>query len=233
MKRILSNGRDKDFVASALFRLTAQSRALYLAAPYFTYCEPVLEAARQNKPVQLLIGLNTATHPDAVTRVVSMPGVAVRYLTRRFHAKIYIFDNAALLGSANLTDTGLRANREAVICLDQEDDRASVEEIRALFAELWEAAAVVTPDKAHEFAEVWHKVRSPTDPDTQIERAVGKAEPPNINVDSVKASHERIFLEGLRRQVYEKYRPAFLEVSSLLGSENLRRPDLTELGLPH
>jgi hypothetical protein len=37
MKHILSNGRDKDFVANAVTRLSTQSRALYLAAPYFTY----------------------------------------------------------------------------------------------------------------------------------------------------------------------------------------------------
>jgi hypothetical protein len=81
MKCILSNGRDKDFVANAVTRLSAQSHALYLAAPYFTYPEPVLEASRQGKPVQLPIGLNAATHPDAVAKVVGAPGVAVRYLT--------------------------------------------------------------------------------------------------------------------------------------------------------
>lgn len=233
MKRILSNGRDKDFVANAVTRLSTQPRALYLAAPYFTYPDPVLEASRLGKPVQLLIGLNSAADPDAVAKVVGAPGVAVRYLTRRFHAKIYVFGNAALLGSANLTTSGLQANREAVICLDQDEDRASVEEIRALFAELWEAAAVVTPDKAREFAESWRKARIPSDPDAQIEQAIGKSEPPNIHVDCTKVSRERIFLEGLRRQVYEEYRPAFLEVSSLLASENFRRPDLAELGLPH
>jgi hypothetical protein len=138
-----------------------------------------LEASRLGKPVQLLIGLNAATLPDAVVKVVGAPGVAVRYLTRRFHAKIYVFDTAAaLLGSANLTDAGLKANREAVICLDQDEDRASVEEIRALFAELWEAAAVVTPDKAREFADAWRKARSPSDTDAQIEQAFGKSEPP-------------------------------------------------------
>jgi phosphatidylserine/phosphatidylglycerophosphate/cardiolipin synthase-like enzyme len=68
----------------------------------------------------------------------------VRYFTRRFHAKIYVFDEAALVGSSNLTDGGLKADREATMCLDQPDDLDAIEEIRALFVELWESAHVLT-----------------------------------------------------------------------------------------
>jgi hypothetical protein len=63
-----------------------------------------------------------------------------------------------------------------------------------------------------------------------IEAAVGRAEPVNINVSSRAKTRERIFSEGLRRMVYEQYRPAFLEVSRLLETEGLRRAELSELG---
>lgn len=36
---------------------------LHLAAPYFTQSEPLLDAAKKGKNVQLLIGLNEATSP--------------------------------------------------------------------------------------------------------------------------------------------------------------------------
>jgi hypothetical protein len=83
-----------------------------------------LRAAFAGKPVQLLIGLNSATSPAAVAEVYKLPNVSARYRTRRFHAKIFLFDDAALLGSANLTTAGLLLNREAVICLDQRADTA-------------------------------------------------------------------------------------------------------------
>jgi hypothetical protein len=120
-----------------------------LAAPYFTIAEPIVNAARAGKSVQLLIGLNSATSPEAVSATHGIPNLAVRYLTHRFHAKIYVFDDAALLGSSNLTDGGLMSNREAVICLDQREDIEAVEEVRGLFLELWESAQVLTIEKMH------------------------------------------------------------------------------------
>jgi hypothetical protein len=63
-----------------------------------------------------------------------------------------------------------------------------------------------------------------------IEKAIGRAEPPNINVASRTKSRERIFLEELRRQVYEQYRPAFNEVTQLLEERQLRRPELADVG---
>src|ERR1700676_323556 len=104
MKRLFSNGPSKDFVRGAFERLALKTRRLYLAAPYFDYAEPVVQAAQLGKSVQLLIGLNGATSPKSLADVLGKPGVHVRYFTHRFHAKLYVFDDAALVGSANLTD---------------------------------------------------------------------------------------------------------------------------------
>ncbi|BDV36596.1 hypothetical protein SS37A_41260 (plasmid) [Methylocystis iwaonis] len=41
----------------------------------------------------------------------------------------------------------------------------------------------------------------------------------------------RLFLEELRRQVYEQYRPAFTEVTSLLQEGNFRRAELEDVGV--
>ena len=128
MNRVYSNGPAKDFVMNPFSRLLEFSARLHLAAPYFTLSGPILDAVKKGKSVQLLVGLNAATSPKAMREVHEVPGLAVRYLTSRFHAKIYIFDDAALLGSSNLTDGGLISNREAVICLDQPDDFDAVEE---------------------------------------------------------------------------------------------------------
>ena len=163
-------------------------------------------------------------------KVFEKKNVNVRYLTNRFHAKIYIFDDVALLGSSNLTDGGLRSNREAVICLDQPEDSDAVDELRSLFLELWDSGNVLTKEKLDVFAGTWEKIRRQTrNPDREIEDAIGKVEPPSIDVASREVSKERIFLEGLRRQVHEQYLPAFQEVAAILDEYDFRRGDLESL----
>ena len=234
MSRIYSNGPSGDFVVNPFARLAGQASRIYLAAPYFTDADRVREAAKGAKSVQLIVGLNAATSPQALSQVIGMSNLTVRYLTHRFHAKIYIFDDTALVGSSNLTDGGLFSNREAMICLDQNEDADTVEELQALYLELWNAAQVLTDEKLEAFRQA-HRETPQNAPNTDsiIEKAVGRAEPANINVDSTKQSPERIFLEQLRRQVYEQYRPAFLEVKSILVNNDLRRSDLSEIGTDH
>lgn len=232
MIRIYSNGPRKDYVINPFNKLVAGASRLYLAAPYFTHTAPILNAVKRGKSIQLLVGLNSATNPDALREVHEISGLSVRYLTNRFHAKIYIFDDVALLGSSNLTDGGLYSNREGTICLDQPEDREIVEEIRALFLELWEAGQVLTREKLDAFASAYKATRRQgPDPDSEIEKAVGKAPAPNINVASREQSRERIFLEGLRQEVYEQYRPAFNEVTDVLEEHGFRRPELADLGI--
>ncbi|MBO9707970.1 MAG: hypothetical protein J7521_07150 [Caulobacter sp.] len=232
MRRVFSNGGKFDYVRNPFERLAGKASQLHLAAPYFTAAAPVVEAAMAGKTVQLLVGLNSATKPDALAAVLKAPNVAVRFLTRRFHAKIYIFDDCAILGSANLTDGGLSSNREAAICLDQAEDFQAIEEVRALFLELWEQAKVLTPTINETFAQAWRagQPKGPS-PDELIEKAVGLAEPRSITVGSEAKSKERLFLDGLQRQIYEQYRPAFSEVADLLAEKGFRRPELDVIGL--
>jgi phosphatidylserine/phosphatidylglycerophosphate/cardiolipin synthase-like enzyme len=207
------------------------SGRLYIAAPYVTETGDLLSAAKRGISVDLLVGLNASTSPQALSAVYGVPNFAIRYLTRRFHAKIYISDTAALVGSSNLTDGGLRSNREATIRLDQPDDLDAIEELRALFLELWDCAHVLTGETLKSFTAAYQRVkRTGPDPDTLIEDAVGKAEPSNISVGSNKKTSERIFLEQLRRQVYEQYRPSFNEVTAILEENQFRRTELEDVG---
>jgi hypothetical protein len=234
MNRVFSNGPSRDFVFNPFSSLITKAKHVQLAAPYFTDFDEIVGSARAGTSIQLLIGLNSATSPKAVAATLGVPNLAVRYLTSRFHAKIFIFDNEALIGSANLTDGGLRANREAVIHLGRAEDMDSVDEIRALFLELWESAPVLTPLICAKFESAWrgNRPKGP-DPDEQIEAAIGVAEPVNIRVGSERKTHERLFLDALQRQVYEQYLPAFNEVGALLEGEGLRRPELAHFGLQH
>src|SRR5262245_36781646 len=85
-----------------------------LACPFFTTTEPltILNAAGVTN-IQLMVRLCSATMPDAIRAAVAIPGVTVRYYASdTFHAKFYILGDIALLGSANLTKTGLQINHE-------------------------------------------------------------------------------------------------------------------------
>ena len=231
MQRLFSNGPSKDFVANQLTKLLHGSRRIYVAAPFVTMTEPLLAAARSGANISLLTGLNPATSPKALTLVHGHPNVAIRYLTRRFHAKFYMSETATLIGSSNLTDGGLMSNREATIRLSPDDDLERIEELQALFAELWETARVLTSETLTLFAAAHASLQRPgPDPDAIIEGAVGRAEPSNINVNSTLKTPERIFLEGLRRQLYEQYRPAFTEVTALLQENGFHRAELRHVG---
>lgn len=232
MSRIFSNGPQGDYIINPFSQMIAGSSRLHLAAPYFTQAAPLLDAASKGKNIQLLIGLNNATSPQALRKIHEVSGIAIRYLTSRFHAKIFIFDKAALLGSANLTDGGLRSNREAVITLDCEEDAEALEEIRALFVELWDAGQVLTQEKLDTFEKIHTELRRKTpNADKAIEDAVGQAQPHNINVVSWEKSSERVFLETLRQEVYEQYRPAFSEATAILEKHGFRRADLADIGV--
>src|SRR5260370_17805438 len=147
MRRIYSNGPDKDFVINPFNRLINGSKRLYIAAPYVTKTDELAQAAHAGQTIELLVGLNASTSPDALSVVHELPSLKIRNLTRRFHAKIYIADEAALVGSSNLTNGGLMSNREATILLNRDEDADAIDELRALFAQLRDPAPSLPPAK--------------------------------------------------------------------------------------
>lgn len=232
MRRIYSNGPDKDFVINPFNRLISGSGRLFVAAPYVTKTDELARAAHAGKSIDLLVGLNPSTSPEALSAVHGLPNLRIRYYTRRFHAKIYLADQVAMVGSSNLTNGGLISNREATIWLDRDEDADATDELRTLFVELWDSARVLTTEKLNDFRlAVDSLLRTGPDPDALIENAVGKAEPVNINVASKKKTAERIFLDALQRQVNEQYRPAFEEVTNLLRENHFRRSELADVGI--
>ena len=205
------------------------------ASAYFSHDEPVCRAAAAGKKVLLLIGLNAASNPEAVRAVHKVPNIHVRYYTERFHAKFYLFDETAMLGSANLTHNGMIANREGVICLGRQADAEAITELKALFAELWEGADVLTDDIVETFAAAHARARAAqAQADSTMREALLKVEPPNIAVESRKRSRTRIFLQGLRREVQEGYGNAFREVRDTMNEHALHRQELVDaLGIEH
>lgn len=232
MKSLYSNGpTSNDSVRKPFEDNLRKAKEIFLAAPYFTIAEPIVAAANAGKRVQLLIGLNSSTSPEAISKIYNVPNLTARYLTHRFHAKIFIFDDLAFIGSANITDGGLIANREAVIRLDPNDDAVIIQDTKELFQELWESALEITLEKLNQFRQARRSLSLPKlTPDEMIENIIGRAEPNTINAASKHRTSQQLFLESLRRQI-QSYRMAFEEISEILVKQNLRRPELAEIGL--
>jgi hypothetical protein len=222
MTTLYSNGPEKDFVIRPYQKMLAATGSVFVASPFVTMTRELIEAAAQGKTVSLLVGLNIATDPSALRAAFGIPNLSVRYYTHRFHAKIYLFDICALVGSSNLTDGGMQSNREATVHVE---DAEELQEIRNLCQELWATAPVLTPQTLASFEAAVGPFGKHFNPDAKIEAAVGRAEPTNILVGSSKKSPEYLFLEALRRRVYEQFMPAFAEVSSFLSEETLHRPE--------
>lgn len=229
MHRVFSNSPAGDYVMNPYCRMVARAKAIWIAAPYVTATDELLAAQKQGKEVRLIVGLNDATSPTALAQIHELPNLTIRYFTRRFHAKLYVCDDEALLGSSNLTQGGLNLNREATILLSADDD---LDELRGLFSELWEDALELTSEKLASFKNAWSGRRGAMDPDPMIEGAVGKAEPQNAAVTSRKRSGESLFLETLRRQIGE-YGTAFREIDDVLTTSGLGREELKGIGPAH
>jgi hypothetical protein len=84
MRRVFSNGPSKDFVINPFRSLVHKSGRVHIAAPYVTKTDELVQAAKVGKSVDLLVGLNASTSPQALAAVHGLPNMAVRYLTRRF-----------------------------------------------------------------------------------------------------------------------------------------------------
>jgi hypothetical protein len=230
MNRLFSNRGGANFVVNPYEEQIRRSNEVLIAAPYVTETQQLVAAAQAGKKISLIVGINECTSPAALSALIELPNCVVRYFTGGFHAKIYVFDEAALVGSSNLTYPGLHSNREATLLVEDSED---LDEVRRLFSELWENAQTLTPDKLKAFAKI-HVRPAFEDGNPRYADAVGgKVEPPSIKVNSGRPNATRMFAEQLRRQVYEQYKPAFTEVLETIRQGNYRRSDLEDLGIAY
>lgn len=226
---IFTNSPGKDQVLRPYLQLMASADNICLAAPYFSRWEEIVEAAGRGASISLLVGLNAATNPGALAKVRELPNCSVRYFTDGFHAKIFLFDGVAMLGSANLTNGGMSANREAVILLDQPGDADRVQNIEQFFAEVWGSAAALTDDVFRKFRDAWEKSSGLGNRDAPFQIALADVEPPTILAGSGHKSDQQLYLGALQKMIYEEYRPAYEEVTAVLAESGLLRPEFADL----
>ncbi len=233
-------GTLRDFYANSaksgftidFFSLTAPgSQDALLASPFFSTYEPVRLLSERGCRIKLLVRLCTITTPQVLREALNDDRVSVRYYTAQsFHAKFYIIDDAALVGSANLTDSGLKSNREVSIVLTRERDIA-FEDLPGLFDLLWDYADVLTAGVLEQYEKAFRATNRPSDDlefEKFLETFVPRCAPPNIRVNSDRVTKRRSFLQTFRRKYDEVLIPAFREVRRTFEADGRRRHELKD-----
>lgn len=198
----------------------------FLASPFFSTFDPIRILTAQGCRVRLLIRLCSITLPTVLRLAVADPLVTVRYYTdRSFHAKLYIIDDVAMVGSANLTGAGLMTNREVSVVLRKDRDPA-FDALPAMFNLFWDYADVLTGEICDRYEQAFKTIGKPREEEefqAHLERLVPASTPPSAKVGSEIVSKQRSFLQGLRRKYDEQLIPAFREVASVFEDIGERR----------
>lgn len=207
---------------------TAVACDAYLASPFFTTEEPIELLTQRGCTVHLLVRLCSITTPTVLRKVLRNPLVRVRYYTDRgFHAKLYIVGNVALVGSANLTDSGLKTNREVSVVL-RKDENSGFGDLVSLYNMFWSSAETLTPDILTQYEQAFCLIGSPKEEaefQAKLETLVPAARVPSAKVGSEKVSKERAFLQKYHRKYDEQLIPAFREVEAIFEEFGQRRPE--------
>jgi phosphatidylserine/phosphatidylglycerophosphate/cardiolipin synthase-like enzyme len=223
--------RKGDYAMNFFMLNAARAPSAQLACPFFTTIEP-LEVLRKGgcRKMQLLVRLCRVTSPSALAVARKMSDVHVRYFTAdTFHAKFYILGDTAMLGSANLTGSGLMSNREIAITLDAGDEL--FDELPAFFDDLWDAASVLTDTALDTFAR-WHKLKGGVTESDTIE-GLEPASPVTVNVATQGTSRERTYLETFRREYNEILLPAHAQVRAVYLAAGQRHPSFQDLSIDY
>ncbi|EEW24268.1 phospholipase D-like domain-containing protein [Rhodobacter ferrooxidans] len=228
LSELYANTGATGFTINFFMNAGPHPRSSYLAAPFFTTNDPIKALTDKGAEVRLIIRFSPITTPQALRLAFGNPRVKVRYFTdSKFHTKLYIIDDIALVGSANLTHDGLQANRELSVLLRQDRDEA-FNALRGLFDELWNDADVLNEEVLREYEKAFKSKGKPQDEsafEKFIHTFVKPAAPKSIVVGSEKKSKERTFIQEFRRKYDEILVPAHHEILEVAQQHGFGRPE--------
>lgn len=228
LSELYANTGSTGFTINFFMNVGPHPRSGLLAAPFFTTNDPINALTDKGCDVRLIIRFSPITTPEALRKAFENPRVKVRYFTdAKFHTKLYIVDDIALVGSANLTDSGLKANRELSVLLKQDRDDTFYT-LPGLFDDLWNDADVLNEEVLREYEKAFKSKDKPQDEqafEKFIHKFVKPASPKSIVVGSAKKSKERSFIQGFRRKYDEILVPAHNEILEIAQRNGFGRPE--------
>lgn len=232
MKGLYSNRSScHDFVANALSKY-GQGCDLFIATAFFTDHEKVLELVEHGCRVQMIVRLGPGTSSSALQKLQNRPGVQIRYFNdQSFHPKLYIFGaTVALVGSSNLTKSGMQTNQEIAVTVEADDQRFN--ELNQIFWLYWSEAKVLTDEDLLIFQSIEHDHREEGNHkyERDIEKKMGCHACSNIKRGLEKVSKDRAYVLSYQRR-YQTFQDAFRVVYNIYESTGRRMISEQELPL--
>ena len=223
--RIYTNSTPKDMVRNAFYNNLNGVIQVSIASPFFSYSDLVEEILKNDRFVRLIVVLGPATSPSALQRLINKNNIHIRFFTSSaFHSKLYIFgDKTALVGSANLTQSGMNSNREIAVeipCADEAFDNLVM-----LFQSYWSQAAVLTEEILKKYSQVFGA--NPDSTSNPLEKKIkdlfGEIVPAEgIEVGKKKPSKEKLFLADYQR-TYQEFLTAYEEIREIYVADTRRQ----------
>lgn len=222
---IYTNASPKDIVRNAFYKNMQGVTEVSLASPFFSYNDLVEGLLKNGCFVRLIVVLGPATSPGALQRIVNQKNIHIRYFTSpAFHSKLYIFgDKAALVGSANLTQSGMNSNREICVEIPREDE--AFDGLVLLFQSYWNQADALDQKALDKYARIYDTYSSKAESsfEESIKAQFGDVVPAEgIEVGKAKPSKEKVFLSSYNR-TYQEFLTAFNEVRELYNEDGRRQ----------
>lgn len=111
-----------------------------ISVAFFNHSEFILKCIENNCILRLIVRLENGTDPNELLKIINNPKIDIRYYNgNRFHPKLYIIHNVcAILGSSNLTKSGLLYNLELNVEMDIEN--SLFEELKSEYHNEWKDA---------------------------------------------------------------------------------------------
>ena len=230
MEQIYTNRpKGRDFTVNFFRSCNTGIKSVQLACPFFTDSTPIeILRDKGSDRISLLVRLCEATSPYALAKAKACEGVEIRFFTSSaFHAKFYILDHTALVGSANLTDAGLRSNRELSLTIPAENEQ--FDDIVMLFDELWSAASVLTDESLERFR-IWRLQNKPQSlPDID---GIDPCGPITIDVNTQRENRTRTYLENFRSLYVETLIPAHKTIQKIYKETGVRHRLFEDVSSP-
>jgi len=202
---------------------------LYISVAFFSNYQFIEKAIKNGCNILLIIRLDIGTNPDELMKIIDdkdlINNISIRYYSsREFHPKFYIIDNeCAIIGSSNLTHSGLLKNLEVNIEIEKEDPIFS--ELKSEFNFEWDNAFVLTKEKILEFKKALEDIIMYRD--DVIYSKIGEVKTPNIN--SYNKINRSLEITEKFRKNYQLYINAFNHLMRIYTAVSDKRKYNNEL----
>lgn len=221
--RLFTNSNKKlDFVGKRLENICKDTN-LYISVAFFSNSEFIINAINNGcSTIDLIVRLDYGTDPTELKKIINTPNVNIRYFSsKRFHPKMYIVDGkCAIIGSSNLTHSGLGKNLE--INIEIENENPLYDELKFEFSTEWNDAAVLTDDILEKFKGICDEYGSKISDIARLTASkIGEVAPNNIQILG-KKENSLIYMENFRKE-YQQYLNAFKRLRNMYTSVSVER----------